>query len=298
MSAAGKLDDAVRAIVRDELGKPPAKESAHGSLSWVSVASLVVLAIDISAVIWALAEVFAHPLVQLIVKSVPAVVGVAFAAYTEQLQGSVRRLANSIWFRTAVSGGLLLVVFPIVNTYHVPLRFSYPPPDNVYIDGRKVYPKPLSDEIVAVPVDGLHNHDLRLAGHDPQGRPREDVYHLRWVDLLKNLRPFSTHPFEVGLLIPVGVLTPAVTVQRFLVVGKFPELFLRGPEAFEKFRHLEPGRVEVSFKPEGATDDQELNLPPGDYAIQYVGQGCVSSLIPLHVASNSVGQTSLGACNH
>jgi hypothetical protein len=293
MSSASKLDEAVRTIVRDEIGKEA--KATPPPLSFISGAILIFLAIDISAVIWALAELSLHPWIQLILKSVPAV-GVGFAGYKEQLQTSVQRLANKLWFRTVVSASLLVIVIPIAYRYHIPLRYYDPVPETVFIDGKRVYPVTVGENIVTVPVDGLRHHELRVSGHGPKRELQEDIYHLRLVDLLKNLPLLPKSPFDVGLLMRVGIGTPDVPIRRFVVVGEFPELFLRGPEPFETVHPLKDGQVAVWFRPQRGTDDQELTLPPGDYEVQYLGVRCESQLTPLHVAPDTTNEKLLGAC--
>ena len=295
MSLSDQLNEAVRAIVRDELHRPPPKVVSE-KLAWGSLVFLLILAIDISAIIWALADIFEHPVFKLVVQSLPALVGVGLVAYKERLQEIVRNVASNLWFRTVVSLALLLIVFPILMKYQVPLKLSDPTLD-VFIDGKKVNTGPERAGVIRIPVSGLHEHELRVLGYGAEDKPRKVSYHLRALDLLATLVPFYKSGLEVGLLVPLTIGIADPTIRSVKIAGKFPELFLRGVlEPFEDVRPLPKGGHEISIKASGGTDSQELDLPPGHYSIRYVGSQCTSKPDTVTLNPGEAGSISLDAC--
>lgn len=292
--SANQLDQAVRAIVRDEMNRPPPR-AASEKLAWGSLLFLFILAIDISAIIWALADLFEHPVIKLVVQSMPALVGVALAAYKEHLQTVVWRVANRLWFRIAVSFGLVLIVYPIMRTYSVPLKITSPNIE-VLIDDKKVNARRDRAGVVRVPVSGLHEHKLTVSGYDGEDKVRKDTYQFHATDLWRSfLRP--TAAFEVGLLVPLTVQIADTTIRSVVVAGKFPELFLRGaPEPFEEITRLATGDHQVSIKARDGVDAQELALPPGQFSVRYVGSKCTSQPDTVTLVDRKPKNLSLAEC--
>jgi hypothetical protein len=296
MTLANQLNEAIRAVVRDEMNRPP-KKAVSEDLPWGSLAFLLILAIDVSAIMWELAEVSKHPVFKLVVQSLPALGGVGLvAAYKERLQAIVRLVASKLWFRVAVSFALVLIVYPIVKTYQVPLKLSDPKID-VFIDGKKVNTGPERAGVTHIPVSGLHEHELTVLGYGAEDQSRKDTYHLRVLDLLTTFRRSDAAAFEVGLLVPLTIEIDDPTIRLIIITGNFPELFLRGaPEPFEEIRPLPGGRHEVSIKARGGVDAQEVALPPGDFSVQYVGSHCRSKPGTVTLKNGTSSNTSLDAC--
>ena len=296
MSASDQLHEAVRAIVRDELHQPGPTAVAE-KLAWVSLIFLFLLAIDISAIIWSLADVWEQPVFKLFVGSVPTLVGVGFlATYKERLQEIVRSIASRRWFRTVVILALVLIVLPVLMKYQVPVKLSDPTLD-VFIDGQKVNTGLERAGVTHVPVRGLREHELRVVGYGAEDKARKVSYRLRASDLLATLVPLRGSPFEVGLLVPLTVGIEDSTIRSVKVAGTFPELFSRGvPEPFEDVLPLPKGRQEVSIKASRGTEAQELLLPPGHYSIRYVGSKCTSAPDTVTVNPGEAGSISLDPC--
>lgn len=296
MSLPDRLNDAVRAIVRDELNRP-APTPADEKLAWGSLIFLCILAIDISAIIWALAGVLKHPVVKLVVQSLPALVGVGLAAYKEHLQAAVRRVANEAWFRIAVSVALVVIVYPIVKPYRLPLRV-WSPKTEILVDGRQVNAVRDSAGVTRIPVSGLVDHELSISGYvTGSEKKRIDRYHVRASDLLRTLYRADTTGLGVGLLVPLTIYTPDLTIESIVVSGELPELFTRGtPEPFEKIKRLANGDYEVTMRARDGLSVQEVALPTGNFAIRYVGSQCVSQPTMVSLTDRKAGNTELVDC--
>src|SRR5262245_16697562 len=67
-------------------------------LRGIGFVALALFAINATALIWALSDVFDHPYVALLIKSSPVIFSVTVTAYTDRLKENLTKLAQQRWF--------------------------------------------------------------------------------------------------------------------------------------------------------------------------------------------------------
>ena len=289
--AAGNVEDAVGQTVvkalRDlitQAGKPEKAEAAAGSRAR-RITRLVVLmlaAIDVSALLWALDAVIKHPFFQLILKAVPALFGITIAAYIDTIGKLVRDAADRWWFRTVTVVAAALLVTPLLWPYSLPL--VVPDGAHVYLDSATagaVLTPVRGDSVRMLGVRGFGEHRLIIQEYDTlRHAPRKDTYSLGPRQLVRagirevfrGATPLRHYAISASTLSPVTIVHPP-TATVIEVRDTFPELFLRqtGQENYVS----EPDardRYTVSFVLSGGKETTTLYLPPGRYHIRYHSQ--------------------------
>ena len=284
--------------VRADAGLP-AKAPAEKP-DWKTFAFLLVFAFDVTAVFWLIGSLFDSLFSELLLKSLPGVMGVVLVTYTDALRKLLVEFARKPWFRVVVSLFFLFVVLPVFAPYHVRLRI--PAGATTYLDGKVVSPQSVNGDEKQLRVSGFRRHVLAVGEFDTKRKERIDTFVLGPRALLRarlrgmsfDLGPAPHFALDLATLHPKPLLADT-TMALFGISGVFPDLYLAtAPERYDVVR-LRGDTHEVRVIHKRGTSET-VYLPAGRYHFRYLSvNNCWSAPIPDSVSRTKLNDVDLVA---
>ncbi|HEY0779076.1 MAG TPA: hypothetical protein VGD56_13990 [Gemmatirosa sp.] len=240
---------------------------------------MVLLGVDASALLVLLNDVTAHPVVQLAIKSVPAVAGLSLVAYLDAMRGAVLHAAAKRETLTAAAVLLIVLLYPQIATIALPAKV--PLGTSIIVDSALTpyRPEPTPDAVTTIPLRGFREHVLIVARDDAVRGTLPDTLRIDRWQIVAALWPWD-RPEPISTLAAVGG-TRGRDAALLLVRGRFPRSYANQAARTAYIEPIGDGEFSLSKRLDFGFDDYHIDLPPNvRYTLSYLTRdGCRSASV-------------------